>query len=173
MLVAYERRAWLDQWSAGGRKDTRMNPAPHRSCLSRGTLALLVALAGTLAGHGPAQAAEGSLSIELNKLEDTKQGCRSIFVFDNQTGHELDRFRIDLILFDPAGIYTKQLLLDLAPLYQDKTTVASFLLDDAPCAKIGSILVNDVPWCEDAASNKIDCVRLLQVHSRSAVPLQK
>jgi hypothetical protein len=173
MLVAYERRAWLDQWSAGGRKDTRMNPAPHGSCLSRGTLALLVALAGTLAGHGPAQAADGSLSIELNKLEDTKQGCRSIFVFDNQTGHELDRFRIDLILFDPAGIYTKQLLLDLAPLYQDKKTVASFLLDDAPCAKIGSILVNDVPWCEDAASNKIDCVKLLQVHSRSAIPLQK
>ena len=150
-----------------------MNPAPHGSCLSRGTLALLVALAGTLSGHGPARAAQGSLSIELNKLEDTKEGCRSIFVFDNQTGHELDRFRIDLILFDPAGVYTKQLLLDLAPLYQEKKTVASFLLDDAPCAKIGSILVNDVPWCEDAGGDKIDCVKLLQVHSRSAVPLQK
>jgi hypothetical protein len=144
-----------------------MKPRPHRSCLGRGALVLVAAFAGT------AQAAEGSLGIELNKLENTKEGCRSVFVFDNQTGHELDRFRIDLILFDPAGVYTKQLLLDLAPLYQDKKTVASFLLDDAPCAQIGSILVNDVPWCEDGSGAKVDCVGLLEVRSRSGTPLQK
>ena len=38
--------------------------------------------------------------IELNKLEDTDEGCRSLFVFDNATGHELNRFQVDLILFD-------------------------------------------------------------------------
>ena len=65
-------------------------------------------------------AAEPELVIELNKLEDTEQGCRSLFLFDNATGHELNRFRVDLILFDRNGVYAKQLRLDMAPLHDDK-----------------------------------------------------
>jgi hypothetical protein len=118
-------------------------------------------------------AKQGELGIELNKLEDSPQGCRSIFVFDNRTGHELNRFRIDLILFDTAGVYSKQLLLDMAPLYADKKTVASFLLGDQGCDGIGSILVNDVPWCEDGAGASLECVKMLDVRSLTGVPLQK
>jgi len=81
----------------------------------------------------PLGATEGRLGIELNKLEDTEEGCRSLFVFDNATGHELNRFRVDLILFDRKGVYAKQLLLDMAPLYEDKKVLASFLLADDPC----------------------------------------
>ena len=94
-------------------------------------------------------------------------------MLDNDTGHELNRFRIDLILFDPAGVYAKQLLLDMAPLPEDKKVVASFVLADEPCASIGSILVNDLPWCEDGAGAAIDCVALLEVASRTDVPLEK
>jgi hypothetical protein len=121
----------------------------------------------------PLVAAEPELLIELNKLEDTEQGCRSLFLFDNATGHELDRFRVDLILFDQEGVYAKQLLLDFAPLYQDKKVLTSFLLGDRPCSSIGSILVNDLPWCEDGAGTKLDCVPLLKVESRTDVPLEK
>ncbi len=113
------------------------------------------------------------LEIELNKLEDTDEGCRSVFLFTNRTGHELNRFRVDLILFDAAGVYKKQVLLDMAPLYENKKTIASFLLDEGPCAEIGSILVNDIPWCEDGAGNSVECVQLLQVRSRSGVLLEK
>ncbi|MGH6942884.1 MAG: hypothetical protein ACREH6_01520 [Geminicoccaceae bacterium] len=116
---------------------------------------------------------EGALGVELNKVEDTKDGCRSIFLFDNGTGHQLSRFRLDLILFDQDGVYSKQLLLDMAPLYVDKKTVASFVLDDTPCEKIGSILVNDVPACEDGAGAAVECVKLLEVNSRSNIPLEK
>jgi hypothetical protein len=121
----------------------------------------------------PLVAAEAELLIELNKLEDTEQGCRSLFLFDNATGHELHRFRVDLILFDQEGIYAKQLLLDLAPLHEDKKVLASFLLAEEPCASIGSILVNDLPWCEDGAGAEFDCVPLLKVESRTDVPLEK
>lgn len=114
-----------------------------------------------------------SLSIELNKVETTEQGCRSIFLFNNETGHELNRFRVDLILFDADGVYAKQLLLDMAPLYENKRTVASFLLDDMPCEQIGSILINGVPLCEDGAGAAVDCVSLLEVKSRSGIPLEK
>jgi hypothetical protein len=150
-----------------------MNIGAHRARPASGALVLVVALAGLHLLARPAAAADGNLDIELNKLDDTDQGCRSVFVFNNRTGHELDRFRVDLILFDPKGVYSKQLLLDMAPLYANKKTVASFLLDDQACEGIGSILVNDVPWCEDGAGTSLECVKMLDVHSLTKVPLQK
>jgi hypothetical protein len=136
--------------------------------------ALLVAASTCLALAAPGRAQEEpSLGIELNKLEDSAEGCRSVFVFDNRTGHELNRFRVDLILFDPEGVYSKQLLLDMAPLHADKKTVTSFLLDGQPCKEVGSVLVNDVPWCENGSGNRVDCVKMLKVDSLAEVPLQK
>jgi hypothetical protein len=122
-------------------------------------------------GAGAAQ--DGSLEIELNKLEDTDEGCRSLFVFDNRTGHELHRFRIDLILFDPKGVYKKQLLLDMAPLEDEKKTLASFLLGEWPCDQVGSILINGLPQCDNGAGEAVECVDMLEVGSRSEVPLEK
>jgi hypothetical protein len=135
---------------------------------------LPIAAFAWLSPAAPVRAADPpALGIELNKLEDSAEGCRSVFVIDNRTGHELSRFRIDLILFDPDGVYSKQLLLDMAPLYADKRTVTSFLLDAQPCAALGSVLINDVPWCENGSGNALDCVELLEVRSRSAIPLEK
>jgi hypothetical protein len=128
---------------------------------------------GLAAFAQPLVAAEPELLIELNKLEDTEQGCRSLFLFDNATGHALNRFRVDLILFDQDGVYARQLLLDMAPLYEDKKVLASFLLAEEPCAAIGSILVNDLPWCENGSGAALDCVPLLKVESRTDVPLEK
>ena len=155
------------------RKTDLMNPRPYFPIPGGGALALTAALAGICLSTPPAAAADGNLDIELNKLDDTDQGCRSVFVFDNRTGHDLNRFRVDLILFDPKGVYSKQLLLDMAPLYADKKTVASFLLGEQACDGIGSILVNDVPWCEDGAGTSLECVRMLDVRSLTSVPLQK
>jgi hypothetical protein len=150
-----------------------MIPRPHVARPGRGASALAAVLTSLFLLCPSAPAAAGDLKIELNKLDDTDEGCRSVFVFDNHTGHELERFRVDLILFDPKGVYSKQLLLDMAPLYQDKKTVASFLLDDQACDEIGSILVNDVPWCEDGAGASLECVKMLDVRSLTKVPLQK
>jgi hypothetical protein len=61
----------------------------------------------------------------------------------------------------------------MAPLRADKKTVTSFLLDGQPCAEVGSVLVNDVPWCENGAGNVLDCVKMLEVDSLAEVPLQK
>ena len=139
----------------------------------RGSVAALGAALGLAVTASSLDAAEGRLGIELNKLEDTEEGCRSLFVFDNETGHELNRFRVDLILFDRKGVYAKQLLLDMAPLYEDKKVLASFLLADDPCDSIGTVLINDVPWCENGAGATVDCVKLLDVGSRTEVPLEK
>jgi hypothetical protein len=133
----------------------------------------LCAALGLVVIAPPLAATEGELLIELNKLEDTDEGCRSLFVFDNATGHELNRFQVDLILFDQEGVYARQVMLDMAPLSEDKKVVASFLLPDQQCASIGSILVNDLPQCENGAGAQLDCVKLLEVRSRTDTALEK
>jgi hypothetical protein len=65
------------------------------------------------------------------------------------------------------------MLLDMAPLYADKQTFATFLLDDTACDKIGSVLVNGVPACENGTGREIGCVDLLEVSSRTGVPLKR
>lgn len=122
---------------------------------------------------GAAQGEGSSLEIELNKVETTDQGCRTLFVFDNRTGHELSRFRVDLILFDADGVYARQVMLDMAPLYPDKKTVASFLLGEEACGDIGSILVNDIPECQDSGGSAMGCIDWLKVGSKSTIPLEK
>lgn len=148
---------------------------PRRGWL-RGLALSFVAATSLVLGspiHPSHAADEGGLAIELNKTEDTADGCRSLFLFDNATGHQLNRFQVDLILFDQDGVYSKQVVLDMAPLYAGKKMLASFLFDQTPCAKIGSILVNDVPRCENGAGTVMDCVGLLEVKSRSEIPLEK
>jgi hypothetical protein len=148
----------------------KAQPSAVRSCGASFLIGMLLGLLPAAAARAQENTA---LGIELNKLESTEEGCRAVFVFYNNTEHELNRFRIDLILFDPQGIYDKQLLVDMAPLYPHKKTVASFLLAEKPCAEVGSILVNDLPWCEDGAGSELDCVGMLDVWSLADVPLQK
>ena len=68
------------------------------ACLGGGALALVAAMGWQAAGHAQE---EGALTIELNKMEDTAQGCLSSFLFDNRTGHQLSRFQIDLVRLRP------------------------------------------------------------------------
>lgn len=133
---------------------------------------LFVPLALTLLS-GTVRADDASIIIELNKVENTEQGCRPLFLFDNRSGHQLNRFQVELILFDQKGVYSSQILLDMAPLYKDKKTIASFLLSDIPCDQIGSVLVNDLPDCENSAGNALDCLALLQVASKGDIVLEK
>lgn len=116
---------------------------------------------------------DGVISIELNKAEDTEQGCRPLFLFDNRSGHQLNKFQVELVLFDDKGVYAKQILLDMAPLYQDKKVVASFLMPDLSCDGIGSMLVNALPSCDDSTGTALDCLAMLNVTSKSSIPLEK
>lgn len=117
---------------------------------------------------------EPALKIQLNKTEDADDGgCRAVFVFDNRTGYALNRLQVDLILFDAEGVYSKQVVLDMAPLTHDKKVLASFVFADHPCGDIGSILVNDIPQCRNGAGTALDCVDLLKTDSRSVIPLEK
>jgi hypothetical protein len=118
-------------------------------------------------------AEDGLIGIELNKVEDTAQGCRPLFLFDNQTDHQFNKFQVELVLFDDKGVYSRQVLLDMAPLYKDKKVIASFLMNDLPCGDIGSMLVNALPNCANSVGSELDCLPLLEVNSKSSIPLEK
>lgn len=122
---------------------------------------------------GPAAAAKAGLHIELNKLEDGGGSCLASFVVRNDLGHTLDRFSLDLYVFDPQGVIIRQVLLDMAPLRQDKTTVARFALLQGSCERLGQVLVNDIPSCRSDTGQTLDCLAGLAVSSRSRVELVK
>jgi hypothetical protein len=127
---------------------------------------------------GPAPAAEGGLDIEINKAEDGDGTCVVSLVVRNDMGQSLDRFSMDLYVFDSDGVIARQVLLDLAPLRGaqggSKTTVARFNLIARPCAEISRVLVNDIPSCRgEAAGETLDCLAALTVSSRAKIEMVK
>ena len=124
---------------------------------------------------GPgASAADPGLDIELNKAVDGDGVCIASLVVRNDMGHTLDRFSMDLYVFDSAGVIARQVLLDLAPLRGAKTTVARFNLIARPCAEVSRILVNDIPSCRGEGSGEIlDCLGALTVSSRGSIEMLK
>jgi hypothetical protein len=135
---------------------------------------LALAALGLVLLAGPAPASAAGLSIELNKVEDNGGSCLASFVVQNGLGHTLDRFSLDLYVFDSEGVIARQVLLDMAPLRDDKTTVARFSLIQRPCGEVGRILVNNVPSCRsEGTGEELDCLAGLTVSSRSPVEMVK
>ncbi len=124
-------------------------------------------------GPPPALAQASGLSIELNKAEDFDGGCMASFVFQNNLGATLDRFNLDLFLFDAEGVIVRRLTIDMAPLPNGKTRVAQFHLHNGACAELSRILVNDIPQCRAETGEPVDCLAGLAVSSRSAISLTK
>ena len=137
--------------------------------------AAVLLAAGTLpwsGGAGQAAAAQ-TLDIELNKLQDLGGQCVVSLLLTNRLSETLEQVRFDLYVFDKGGVIARRLLLDTGPMRTDKTTVASFVLIDQPCANVGRLLVNDVPVCKTAAGAAVDCVAALNLSSRAGIELAK
>jgi hypothetical protein len=104
---------------------------------------------------------------------DGDGACVASLVVRNDMGHTLDRFSMDLYVFDRDGVIARQVLLDLAPLRGAKTTVARFNLI-GPCAEVSRILVNDIPSCRGEGSGEtLDCLAALTVSSRGSIEMVK
>ena len=139
------------------------------------TVGLLAAIVvGLSFPSGPSFAEEPKLKIELNKVEDNTGTCLASLLVRQDLGSKLDRFALDLFVFDGDGVIARQVLLDLAPLRTAKTTVVRFPLIERPCAEISQVLVNTIPSCRSAATGQdLDCLSDLAVSSRSRVQLIK
>lgn len=142
----------------------------HRSAARR---CAILGLASLLVG-GPALSADApAVTVELNKLETQGKGCRAYLVIDNPSDAVFQSLKLDLVFFRTDGIIDRRLLIDLSPVRAAKKSVRIFDLDALACDAIGSVLVNEVAECRDAAGPVADCADRLKVSSRAGASLTK
>lgn len=135
--------------------------------LLRGALAALV-LTVPLAGTTMAQDARSApLKLELNRLEQAGESCRTYLVVDNGRGSALKSFKLDLFAFDTDGIAQKRLAVELGPIPDRKTMVRLFDFPAIACAKIGRILLNDVLACEGADASRETCLDRMETTTKT------
>jgi hypothetical protein len=134
-------------------------PAARRGLLALG---LTVALLGMVE---PARA--GGLTIELNKAADNASGiCQASLLVQNGIGATLDRFSIDLYVFDADEVAVSRLLVDLAPLPAGRTTAFTLPLGRG-CATIGKLLIAGIASCRTTDKSIPDCMAGLETRSRA------
>lgn len=141
-----------------------------------GWLAILAALLAPLAAAGPsrAQAPGGEIvSIELNKLEPQGEACRAYLVVKNSGEQGFDSLKLDLVMFDRAGVVAKRLAVQAAPLPAGKTSLKVFDVEGHGCEDIGSILLNDVMDCAPAPETGAGCLARIAVSARGEVTFVK
>jgi len=132
--------------------------------------AAMVAL-GTMVAA--AQAADVSIAIELNRLEERGSDCRAYLVSHNKGQAAHDAFKLDLVVFDKGGVIARRLAVDVGPLRGEKRSVKVFDLGGLACKDISQILVNDVIECGVAKGREGECVGMFEVQSRAAAQLTK
>lgn len=119
-------------------------------------------LAGMLL-FSAAAAADDSIRIELNTLENAEGRCRASFVIENKSGGPIETLRLDLVAFSRSGLIQRRLVADMGPLRRAKTVVKTFTLE-GECDAIGSVLINDVTACAPADAGT--CLDRLEPASR-------
>jgi len=133
----------------------------------------LVAFVSFLTVIGAACAEQGSMSVQLNKVESQGQGCRTYFVITNKSAATYEVLKLDLIVFRPDGVIGRRFAADLGPIKPNKRTVKLFDLDDTSCDQIGSILINAALDCKVGDTQKPDCLADITPSSLAKAQLTK
>jgi hypothetical protein len=110
-----------------------------------------------------AAGAADPIRLELNAAEAVQNRCRLSFVVENPSDQNIDGLTLDLVLFNREGSIQQRLLAELAPVRRAKTMVKAFEVE-GECARIGSILLNDVTVCLPPALG--DCLDRLALAAR-------
>lgn len=141
--------------------------------LKRIVLALSLASIGGV-GNTHAQEPEntqptGGLSVELNALQPTANGCRFTFIVSNNLEAELTSVGFELVLFDKAGMVSRMTIVDFKDLPHAKTKVRQFDFSGVDCANLGRVLINDATECKGTDLEPGACIRALTTHTRTDV----
>ena len=73
-------------------------------------------------------AQQRQLTIELNKVQQSEDGCRLSFIAVNGMGANLETTAMEVVFFDANDVVSEMLLLDFGRLPSDKTKVVEFVL---------------------------------------------
>lgn len=131
---------------------------------------LALALLALPPGSG-AQQEDRLLTIELNKVQQSQDGCRLSFVAVNKMGANLETTAMEVVFFDANDVVSEMLLLDFGRLPSDKTKVVEFVLQQQKCEQISRVLVNDVVECSSAEEQNMtrDCFGALRTSNKAEI----
>ena len=138
--------------------------------------ATAAALTGLWLAVVPAVAAaqSGTLTVELNKLEDGEGGaCRAFFLFRNDTGATFAGFEMSLAVLDGGGVIDQLLSVDAAPLPVARTTLKLFEIPGIACGDISEVLLHDMPQCRPENADPLDCFAIMDLVSRTPARFDK
>lgn len=116
-----------------------------------------------------AAASAAPVEIELNKLEPRDGGCQAWLVARNMGEAAHDSLRLDVVLFDRAGVIARRLAVEAGPLPANKTVVKAFVAEGLACETVGSLLLNDVLSCGGDSS----CLDAVTVGARPPLSFTK
>ena len=137
-------------------------------------LAGVVIATGLAAEVGQAEAADGKLTVELNKFEEGDScGCRAFFLFRNRTDLTLEGFEMSLAILNTSGVIDRLLTIDAAPLPAARTTLKLFEIPETGCADISEILLHELASCRPQNADEIDCFPMMDLVSRTSAGLVK
>ena len=113
----------------------------------------------------PAEAT--GLSISLNTLETTDNGCKLTFLVENDLPETIESLQAEVALFDSEGIVDRLTMLDFLTLPAGKKRVRQFELPGESCDALGGLLLNDIKVCD---AEGVDCMGALQTGSKAGIP---
>ncbi|MGE0724272.1 MAG: hypothetical protein AB7O45_07845 [Alphaproteobacteria bacterium] len=131
------------------------------------------AVLGLVLAAGAPAAADPSIGIELNRLEERGADCRAYLVLNNRGKDAYEAFKLDLVVFDKGGVIARRLAVDIGPLRAEKRGVKVFDLGGLACRDVSQILVNDVIECSGAKGREGECVGMIELNSRASAELSK
>ncbi|AMM83863.1 hypothetical protein [Martelella sp. AD-3] len=110
---------------------------------------------------------KAGLSISLNALDTTDNGCKLTFLVENNLSAPIDSLQAEVALFDTEGVVDRLTMLDFLSLPAGKMRVRQFELPGAGCDALGGLLLNDLKVCEVAGA---DCMAELETGSKAGIP---
>ena len=111
--------------------------------------------------------ASSGLSISLNAVETTANGCKLTFVVDNELAETIESLQTEVALFNADGVVDRLTMLDFLTLPAGKMRVRQFELPGQSCEALGGLLLNDIKVCEAGGA---DCMANLTTDSKAGIP---
>ncbi|QPC41841.1 hypothetical protein HW532_03385 [Kaustia mangrovi] len=126
-----------------------------------------------MAGLAPAAGAagDGTIALELNRLEQRDDTCRLTLLFTNRLDSAVDTLEIETVLFDREKRVERFVVFKSRPLKPGKIRAQQFDLTGLRCDGVGSVLVNDVTACKAGDLDAAGCLARIAPSTRGDVPL--
>ena len=115
----------------------------------------------------PAFAQDGGTRVELNRLEPQGENCRTYLLIDNSKGDAYRSLKLDLFALDTDGVAAKRLAVEVGPVPEKKRLIKLFDWAWLACARVGSVLLNDVLTCEGPGGPRESCLAALDTASKA------